>query len=426
MTRDSVLIFGGDGYIGWPLALHLAWTTDRNVIVADNLVTRRLVSSVGSDSLVPILSPSARVAAYERASGKTNLTFLEMDARDPRQVDHVISKFAPETIVHLAQQRSAPFSMVDQEHALYTQVNNIVTNMNILFSMCRRVPRAHLLKMGSMGEYGTPNIEIAEGPVEMSKDGRKHVAMFPRTGQSWYHLSKIFDTYNVMMANKIDGVKATDVMQGVVYGSKTSETDEAPLATRFDFDSIWGTVINKYVVQAVVLNKLLLYGKGGQTRGFLSLYDSVECLTLLLDNPPPEGEYRVVNQMDETYDTLALAKKVQRVAGEFGYEVGSERVPNPRVESEEHFYKVEHKILPSLGFKRAKDIDDVIREIFETVIGNRERAVKMKSLLTPSVTWAGKKGITSDLFPLPREVADWSSWQELAEFARDRSSSDLR
>ncbi len=424
--KETVLIFGGDGYIGWPLALHLAHSSGREVVLADNLVTRRLVSSVGSDSLVPILSPEARVAAYERASGKTNLSFVEADARDPRQVDYLISKYMPYSIVHLAQQRSAPFSMVDQEHALYTQVNNVVTNMNILFSMARRVPKAHLLKMGSMGEYGTPNVEITEGPVEITRDGRKHKSMFPRTGQSWYHLSKIFDTYNVMMSNRIDGLTSTDVMQGVVYGSVTDETAEPPLATRFDFDSIWGTVINKYVVQAVVLNKLLIYGKGRQTRGFLSLYDSINCLTLLLDNPPPQGDYRVVNQMDETYDTLTLATKVRAIAEEFGIDAGTERVPNPRTESEEHFYKVERKILPSLGFRRAKEIDEVIREIFETVIQNRQRATKMKSLLTPSVTWSGKKSITSDLFPLPRDLADWSPWQEVGEFARDRSSSDLR
>ncbi len=423
---DAVVIFGGDGYIGWPLALHLAWSSDRQVVIVDNLVTRRLVTSVGADSLVPILSPSARVAAYERASGKSNLAFVEADARDPRHVDHLISKYMPGSVVHLAQQRSAPFSMVDQEHALYTQVNNVVTNMNILFSMTRRVPDAHLLKMGSMGEYGTPEIEITEGPIEIQRDGRRHSAMFPRAGQSWYHLSKIFDTYNVLMSNKVDGLRSTDVMQGVVYGSVTNETTDVPLATRFDFDSIWGTVINKYVVQAVVLNKLLIYGKGGQTRGFLSLYDSIECLSLLLDNPPPKGGYRVVNQLDETYDTLTLASKVQGIAKEYGITVGSQTVPNPRVEKEEHVYMVEHKILPSLGFRRTKEIDDVIREIFETVIENRERAMRMKSLLTPSVTWTGKKSITSDLFPLPRDLADWSSWQEVAEFARDRSSSDLR
>jgi UDP-sulfoquinovose synthase len=421
--REPTVIFGGDGYIGWPLALHLAWKGGHDVVIVDSLVTRRLVASVGSESLVRIGNPSARVAAYERASGRNNLTFIEADARDPEQVDRVISKYQPGSVVHLAQQRSAPFSMVDQEHALYTQLNNVATNLNILFSMTRHVPQAHLLKMGTMGEYGTPDIEITEGPVEIRRKGRNHMAMFPRTGQSWYHLSKVFDTHNVMLANRVHGLRATDVMQGVVYGSATNEIVDESLATRLDFDSIWGTVINKYVVQAVVLNKLLIYGKGKQTRGYLSLYDSIKCLSLLIDNPPPEGEYRVVNQIDETYDTLQLARKVEAIAEEYGYRVAFERVKNPRVESEEHFFEVEHKILPSLGFTRTKGIDDVIREVFQTVIANRARAMKMKSLLAPSVTWTGRKGISSEPFQLPRDLTRWTSIEELVEFARDQPAS---
>ncbi|MDG6982114.1 MAG: NAD-dependent epimerase/dehydratase family protein [Nitrososphaerota archaeon] len=420
--KDPVIIFGGDGYIGWPLALHLAWRAERDVVIVDNLVTRRLVESAGSDSLVPIGSPSSRMLAYERASGKGNLTFVRADARDPKEVDWVISKYQPESVVHLAQQRSAPFSMIDQEHALYTELNNIATNLNIVFSMTRHVPGAHLLKMGTMGEYGTPNIEITEGPVEIRRDGRRHRAMFPRAAQSWYHLSKVFDTYNVMLANKIHGLRATDVMQGVVYGSQTNEIVDESLSTRFDLDSVWGTIINKYVAQAVVYNKLLIYGKGRQTRGYLSLYDSIKCLSLLLDNPPAEGEYRVVNQIDETFDTLQLAKKVKAIAEEFGYRVGFEKVRNPRVESENHFYKVQRKVLPSLGFSRTRQIDDVIREIFQVVVKYKPRAMKMKALLAPSVTWAGRKKITSDSFQLPRDLTGWPASHELIELAKDQAA----
>ena len=423
VLSEAIVVFGGDGYIGWPLALHLAWATDRKVVIVDNLVTRRLVASVGSDSLVPILSPPSRVAAYDRASGKQNLVFVQADARNPRQVDRIIWDYLPEAVVHLAQQRSAPFSMIDQEHALYTQLNNVAANLNIMFSMMRHVPKAHLLKMGTMGEYGTPNIEITEGSVEVERYGRKHLAMFPRAGQSWYHLSKIFDTHNVILANKVSGLRATDVMQGVVYGCATNEMVDDSLATRFDFDGIWGTVINKYVVQALVLNKLLIYGKGRQTRGFLSLYDSIECLSLLLEHPPSEGEYRVVNQIDETYDTVQLAERVQRIAREFGLEVGMERVANPRVESEEHFYKVERSILPSIGFRRTKELDEVLREIFQLVLANRERAQKMKSLIAPSVKWSDRKPVTSESFPLPAELLSRPQGEEVAEIARERAGS---
>ena len=418
--KDPVLIFGGDGYIGWPLALHLAWRDGRDVVVVDNLVTRRLVESIGSDSLVPIGSPTTRVIAYERASGKQNLTFVRADARDPKEVDWVISKYMPGTVVHLAQQRSAPFSMIDQEHALYTELNNVATNLNIVFSMTRHTPDAHLLKMGSLGEYGTPDIEITEGPVVIRRGRRKHRAMFPRAGQSWYHLSKVFDTYNVMLANKIHGLKATDVMQGVVYGCRTREVVDESLSTRFDLDSIWGTVINKYVAQAVVYKKLLIYGKGLMTRGYLSLYDSIKCLTLLLDNPPRQGEYRVVNQIDETFDTLQLAEKVKGVAREFEIDVGFEKVRNPRVESEKHFYKVQHKVLPSLGFTRTKSMEEVLREIFEVVIAHKPRAMGMKSLLAPTVTWGGRKDVASDIFPLPRDLTGWPSAQELVELTEDQ------
>lgn len=417
---DSVVVFGGDGYIGWPLALHLAWATDKKVVMVDNLVTRRLVSSVGSESLVPILSPAARVAAYRRESGKENLAFVQADARNPGQVDRIIWEYLPDAVVHLAQQRSAPFSMVDQEHALYTQVNNVATNLNIMFSMMRHVPHAHLLKMGTLGEYGTPNIEITEGAVAVVRHGRKHLAMFPRAGQSWYHLSKIFDTHNVLFANKVSGLKATDVMQGVVYGCGTNEMVHASLATRFDFDSVWGTVVNKYVVQAVVLGKLLIYGKGRQTRGFLSLYDSIECLSLLLEHPPAEGEYRVVNQMDETYNTVELAEKVQRVAGEFGIHVGTERVANPRVELEEHFYRVEHKLLPSIGFERTKEMEEVLREIFQLVLANSDRAEKMRKLIAPTVIWSGRKAVRSEMFPLPSDLLGQPHGEEVTELARDR------
>ncbi len=405
----STVIFGADGYIGWPLAVHLGNTRKDKIILVDNLCTRRLVKSVKSDTLVPIKSMSERLKAYSRATGKSNLTFIEADARDPKSVDRVIAKYKPETVVHLAQQRSAPFSMVDQEHVLYTELNNIATNVNILFSMVRHVPDAHLLKMGSMGEYGTPGIEIAEGDLEVERKGKKASVMFPRMGQSWYHLSKIFDTYNVALANRIYDTCATDVMQGVVYGTRIDEITNDALATRFDFDSIWGTVINKYVVQAVLLNKLLIYGKGKQTRGFLSLYDSVNCLTLLHDNPPGKGVSRVVNQIDEIFDTLQLAEKVQTIGREFGIEAEFEYVENPRVEREEHIYDVEHRILPSLGFRREKKIEDVIREIFQVVIENRKRAASMKKLVYPTVYWRTATQLSVKGFSLPRDIVKMKS-----------------
>ena len=404
---SNTVIFGGDGYIGWPLAIHLGARRDDRIIIVDNLCTRKLVKSVKSDTLVPIRSMKERLSAYTKETGKRNITFVEADARDPKAVDRIIEKYKPENIVHLAQQRSAPFSMVDQEHVLYTELNNIATNLNVLFSMVRHVPDAHLLKMGSMGEYGTPGIEITEGDIELERNGKKARLMFPRMGGSWYHLSKIFDTYNVAMANRVYDLTATDVMQGVVFGTRVDEITNDALATRFDFDSIWGTVINKYVVQSVLLNKLLIYGKGRQTRGFLSLYDSVNCLTLLLDNPPEKGKYRVVNQIDEIYDTLQLAEKVQKIGREYGIDAGMEYVENPRVEKEEHIYEVEHKILPSLGFRREKSMDEVIHEIFDAVIQNKKRASAMKKLIYPTVYWKTATELNMKDFAMPKSIMDY-------------------
>lgn len=402
----TIIIFGADGYIGWPLSIHLGTRNpETKIILVDNLVTRKLVKSVHSHSLIPIKSMQQRIASYEKTTGLNNLEFVLGDARDSETVDKIFSKYKPESVVHLAQQRSAPFSMIDQEHAMYSQVNNITTNMNILYSMARHVPNAHLLKMGSMGEYGTPGIEIAEGEIEVERKGAKANIMFPTSGQSWYHLSKVFDTFNVKLANKLFNLTATDIMQGVVYGVKTDEIVSDNLSTRFDFDSIWGTVINKYVIQSVAFNKLLIYGKGKQRRGFLSLYDSVNCLTLLLENPPRNGEYRIINQLDEIYDTIHLAERVQAIAKEFGIEPSFEWVENPRVEKEDHYYEVEHKILPSLGFKRKKTLDDTVREMFETVIANKNRIGTRKNLIYPTVSWKSSTMKQANNFRLPKRIA---------------------
>lgn len=403
--KDNTIIFGADGYIGWPLAIHLgSHNPDKKIVLVDNLVTRALVRSVGSRSLIPIRSMEDRIKSYRKTTGLDNLEFIFADTRDSETVDAIFRRYVPDTVVHLAQQRSAPFSMIDQEHAMYTQLNNVSTNMNIIYSMARHTPYAHLMKMGSMGEYGTPGVEIAEGDIDLERKARTAKIMFPPSGGSWYHLSKIFDTFNVKLANKIFGLTTTDIMQGVVYGVKINEMTEASLATRFDFDSNWGTLINKYVVQSILLNKLLIYGKGKQKRGFLSLYDSVNCLTLLIENPPEEGEYRIVNQLDEVYDTLELAKKVQDVGKEFGINPELEWIENPRVEKEEHYYEVEHKLLPSLGFKREKEMDLVLYEIFEAVLGNKKRIDARRDIVYPSASWKSTKMYYSPSFKLPKQA----------------------
>lgn len=402
---DSIIIFGADGYIGWPLAIHLGNKyPQKKIVLVDNLATRKLVKSVHTRSLIPIKTMPHRIAAYERTTGNKNLEFIFADGRDSELIDQIFNKYRPESVVHLAQQRSAPFSMIDQEHAIYSELNNVATNMNIVYALARNTPEAHLLKMGSMGEYGQPGIEISEGDLEIEHKSRQAKIMFPMVAGSYYHLSKIFDTFNVKLANKLFDLTATDIMQGVVYGVKASDVSDPELATRFDFDSIWGTLINKYVIQAIALNKLLIYGTGKQKRGFLSLYDSINCLTLLLENPPNKGDYRIINQLDEIYNTLELAEKVKAVGKEYGVEPVMEYVPNPRVEKEEHFYEVESKILPSLGFRRRKNMDEVLHEIFEAVLEHKSRIGDAKEMIYPTVNWRAAKAVRSPLFKLPKEM----------------------
>ncbi|MFI5412915.1 MAG: NAD-dependent dehydratase, partial [Candidatus Micrarchaeales archaeon] len=240
--------------------------------------------------------------------------------------------------------------------------------------------------------------------IEIERKGRKSKLPFPRVGGSYYHLSKIFDSYNVALANKAFGITATDIMQGVVFGTKTDEITNDDLATRFDFDSIWGTVLNKYIVQTVLLNKLLIYGKGLMTRGMLSLYDSINCMTLLIDNPAEKGDYRIVNQIDDVYNTVELAKLVQKIAGEFGMSPEFETVEDPRVEKEQHFFEVEHKILPGLGFKRRKSMEEIIREMFEAVIKHKERAKLLEYLIYPTVYWKESTALAHGTFKLPDEL----------------------
>ncbi len=383
----KAMILGADGYIGWPLSMKMA-NAYGEVVVVDNYATRRLVADVGGISAMPIGADlKERAQRFEKHYPGKKMHVIEGDLKHPAFVEALIRKYKPETIIHLAQQRSAPYSQISTTHALYTQVNNVSSNLNLLFAMHKYAPKAHLLKMGSMGEYGTPNIAIEEGFMDIEYKGRKDKITVPRMGGSWYHQSKIFDSYNVAFANRVWGLRATDVMQGVVYGNRTAEMIDEGLLTRLDIDSIWGTVINKYCAQLIALKKLLIYGKGLMTRGFLSLEDSISALFLLTENPPAEGEYRIVNQLDRTYNTYELAEKVKKIGEELGFESTFETVENPRVEKQEHYYEVVHEKLPSVGFKPKHSVDGQIREIIKDLDRYRSVWIRKKSLLMPNVYW---------------------------------------
>ncbi len=383
----TVMVFGADGYIGWPLSVRLARELDEEVIGVDNLITRKLVEEVGGASALPIGTPEERVKAYEKAYGKKNLRIIIGDLTDSDLVDRLIEKYKPHTVYHLAQQRSAPYSMIDRDHAIYTQVNNVVTNLNLIFAVKKHSPKTHIIKMGTMGEYGTPAYEIQEGWMYVKYKGKRYRIMVPRDPGSWYHVSKVFDTYNMIFANKIWGIRATDVQQGVVYGSRTDDLINEELNTRLDIDGVWGTVINKYFAQVIAFNKLLIYGTGLMRRGFLSLQDSIDCLFLLGQKPADEGEYRVVNQMEEIYSTLDLAKKVKKIVSKYGYDPEFVRIPDPRIEKQKHKYKVSHKTLRRLGFRPKYKIEEVMEQIFRDMLSHQEIIKEHADAIWPRVYW---------------------------------------
>jgi len=307
--------------------------------------------------------------------------------REYRFVRGIVNKYKPDTIVHLGEQPCAPYSMIDVEHAVSTQTNNIVGTLNLLFAMHETSPHTHMLKLGTMGEYGTPNIDIPEGFFEIEYRGRKDKLPFPRQAGSWYHQTKVHDTHNIMFACKIWDLRSTDIMQGVVYGTRTDDMVDDRLLTRFDFDEVWGTALNRFCAQAIIGHPLTPYGGGGQTRGFIALRDSMQCLTLATENPPEKGEYRVFNQFDETYSVNELAKKVQKIGKKLGYDVKIKNPENPRLEAEKHYYNPDHEKLYKLGFKPIHPLEEALEEMFKDLERFKDRILAKKERIMPTIYW---------------------------------------
>ena len=382
----KVMIMGMDGYLGWALSMYLA-DRGHDVCGVDNMTRRKTVAEIGGWSAIPIKSMRERLGAYKEVSGK-ELVFYYGDLKEASFVDLVVKKEEPECIVHLGEIPSAPYSMIDVQHCNYTQVNNVIGHNNILFAIKDNVPDCHLLKLGTMGEYGTPNLDIPEGFFEIEYRGRKDKLPFPRQPGSWYHLTKVHDTWNLMFANKIWGIRATDVMQGVVHGLDTPQMINDNLLTRFDFDEVFGTAINRFCAQAVIEHELTPYGKGGQTRGYLAIRDSMQCFTIAIENPPKEREYRVFNQFEETYSANELANRVSKVSQEYGLEGKIWNIPNPRIEAEEHYYKPDMKNLPNLGFKPKKTLEEELHITIPKLMEHKNRIEAKRATISPKIKWA--------------------------------------
>ena len=379
-----IIVAGGDGFCGWPTALYLS-KQGHEVTIIDNMVRRKWDDELRSNSLTPILPLEERVQKWEEKTGK-KIAVYDCDLMHYDFLKEIFKQVQPEAFVHFAEQRSAPYSMIDREHAVFTQTNNVVGNLNVLYAIKEVTPDCHLIKLGTMGEYGQPNIDIEEGYIKIEHKGREDVLPFPKQPGSFYHLSKVHDSHNIQFACKIWGIRATDLNQGIVYGLHTDEDEhDEGLINRLDYDGVFGTALNRFIIQAAIGHNLTVYGSGKQTRAFLNIKDTIRCVEIAAENPADKGEFRVFNQFTEEFSVLELAEKVQRVAESKGLKVSIDHLENPRVEKEEHYYHAVNTSLIDLGLEPSLLTDEHISRTLDTALKYKDRVLKENVL--PNITW---------------------------------------
>ncbi|NEQ33087.1 MAG: NAD-dependent epimerase/dehydratase family protein [Leptolyngbya sp. SIO4C5] len=379
-----VLVIGGDGYCGWATALYLS-NQGHDVAILDSLVRRHWDMELCVETLTPIAPIQARLQRWQDLTGKSIDLFVG-DINNYAFLKEAMLKFEPEAVVHFGEQRSAPFSMIDREHAVLTQVNNVVGTLNLLYVIREHFPDCHLVKLGTMGEYGTPNIDIEEGYITIEHNGRKDTLPYPKQPGSFYHLSKVHDSHNIHFACKIWGLRATDLNQGIVYGVLTEETgmDEL-LINRLDYDGVFGTALNRFCIQAAIGHPLTVYGSGGQTRGLLDIRDTVRCIEIAVSNPADRGEFRVFNQFTEMFSISDLAMMVQKAGTAMGVKVEINNLENPRVELEEHYFNAKNTKLKDLGLEPHYLSDSLLDSLLNFAVKYKSR-VDEKQIL-PKVKW---------------------------------------
>lgn len=380
----KVLVIGGDGYCGWATALYLS-NRGYEVAILDSLVRRHWDMELCIETLTPIAPIQQRLKRWHDLTQKPIQLFVG-DITNYEFLHKSLHQFEPETIVHFGEQRSAPFSMIDREHAVLTQVNNVVGTLNLLYIMKESFPDCHLVKLGTMGEYGTPNIDIEEGYITIEHNGRKDTLPYPKQPGSMYHLSKVHDSHNIHFACKMWGLRATDLNQGVVYGVLTEETglDEL-LINRLDYDGVFGTALNRFCIQAAVGHPLTVYGKGGQTRGFLDIRDTVRCVELAIATPANPGEFRVFNQFTELFSVGDLAAMVAKAGSAMGLKVEVQNLENPRIEKEEHYFNAKNTNLLNLGLQPHFLSDSLLDSLLNFAVKYKTRIDEGQIL--PKVSW---------------------------------------
>ncbi len=381
-----VLILGGDGYLGWPTAMAFA-AKSHEVCLVDNYLRRRIAMETESEALIPTPNLNERARIFESATG-IRLHVEIANCADYALLSRIVRDFDPEAIIHYAEQPSAPYSMIGFSEANLTLQNNLGVTFNIIWAVLEHAPQCHIIKLGTMGEYGTPNIDIEEGWIEIEHHGRKDKFLYPRQAGSLYHTTKVLDTDLLWFYVRTYRLRVTDLMQGPVYGLSTAQADlDERLLPNFHYDDIFGTVVNRFLVQAVAGIPLTVYGRGGQTRGYLNVNDTLQCVELAATHPSEPGQLRIFNQFTEQFTVNELADTVKRAAHGLGIEVAVESISNPRKELEEHYYNPRHSGLIELGLQPHYLTEEVLTDMLQRVLPYRDRIDRKR--IMPRVRWAG-------------------------------------
>ncbi len=376
---SHILILGGDGYLGWPTAMYFS-ARGYEVTVVDNYFRRHVVDEIDVSMLYPTPNLVERARLWHEKTGHEikvvigDLADVELmrslfDGHVSYQWS-VNTKFTglPDTVVHFAEQPSAPYSLMNYKTANFTVSNNLMVTNNLMFAIRDLARDVHVIKLGTMGEYGTPNIDIEEGWIDIEHKGRKDRFLFPRQAGSLYHTTKVMDTDLMWFGVRMWDLKVTDLMQGPVYGIETEESlIDARFRTIFNYDELFGTIVNRFITQAVVGYPLTVYGKGGQTRGYLNLKDTLQCVHAAEQNPAEAGELKIYNQIMETFSANDLAGMTKEVGDALGYQVVIEQIENPRKELEEHYYNPSYQGLLDIGVKPHYLTPEVMTEMFKIV-----------------------------------------------------------
>ena len=380
----KILVLGGDGYLGWPTAMSLS-EAGHEILVVDNYLRRNIAEATDSDSLIPCPHLPERALIFEKQTGfKIQVTIGDLTL--PELINGIVQDFMPECVVHYAEQPSAPYSMKGANEARETFKNNLDVTFNIIWAIIEHAPNCHLVKLGTMGEYGTPNIDIEEGWIDIEHNGRKQKFLYPRAAGSLYHTTKVLDTDLLWFYVRIYGLRVTDLMQGPVYGLSTPETNLCDeLLPQFHYDDIFGTVVNRFLIQAIAGVPLTVYGSGGQTRGYLNLLDTLQCVQLACESPADSGELRIFNQFTETFTVNELAAQIKAAGDAIGLNVKINSIVNPRKEMEEHYYNPSHSGLLELGLQPNPMTQDVLIEMLTKLIPFKDRIVTRR--IMPRVEW---------------------------------------